>query len=101
MKNIELISETIRNLTECARRRFVPSVVLDLVIPELEKSFSAVSAGGGRGQRVRVLKYMHTANPTKTWSGRGRKPNWLKLAEVSGIKINEFLVKNELRGVGQ
>lgn len=51
-----------------------------------------VAAGGkGRGRRksratspVNPPKYRHPDDPKKTWSGRGRKPGWVKEAEEAG-----------------
>ena len=56
MKDIELISETIKNLTACARRGLVSDAVLALVVPELEKSFTQVSAGAARGAHGRAVE---------------------------------------------
>lgn len=48
--------------------------------------------GGKRGvKRGKVaVKYRHPKDPTKTWTGRGRMPNWL-VAE--GGKRDRFLIK--------
>ena len=51
-----------------------------------------VPAGGkGRGRRksraagpVNPPKYRHPDDPKVTWSGRGRKPQWVKDAEAQG-----------------
>lgn len=50
-----------------------------------------VTGGKGRGKRrlrtsgpVHPPKYRHPTDPKKTWSGRGRKPQWIKEAEDSG-----------------
>jgi DNA-binding protein H-NS len=51
-----------------------------------------VTAGSkGRGRRksraagpVNPPKYRHPTDPRKTWSGRGRKPEWIKEAERDG-----------------
>lgn len=32
---------------------------------------------GGRRRTSRTVKYRHPDNPSLTWSGRGKKPNWL------------------------
>lgn len=36
------------------------------------------------------LRYRHPEDPTKGWSGRGRKPNWLKQWENSGRSLDEL-----------
>ena len=37
-------------------------------------------------------KYRHPANPEQTWTGRGKKPGWLKQALDSGVKIEDFAI---------
>lgn len=43
-------------------------------------------AGGGKKTKSSggVPKYAHPENPEKTWSGRGRQPQWFKDAISSG-----------------
>jgi len=53
--------------------------------------------GGSRGQgklkgtKVSV-KYRNPKNNAETWTGRGRKPNWLVAALKKGQKIESFQV---------
>jgi DNA-binding protein H-NS len=44
-----------------------------------------------KGSKVAV-KYRNPKDATQTWSGRGRKPNWLAAAVKKGQKIESFLV---------
>jgi len=45
----------------------------------------------GRGKSVTV-KYMNPDNRAETWTGRGRKPNWLVAKLSKGAKITDFAV---------
>lgn len=45
----------------------------------------------GRGKSVTV-KYMNPDNRTETWTGRGRKPNWLVAKLSKGAKMGDFAV---------
>ncbi len=47
--------------------------------------------GGRKGSKVAV-KYRNPKNPEETWTGRGRKPNWLSAALSKGQKLESFLV---------
>lgn len=47
--------------------------------------------GGRKGSKVAV-KYRNPKNPDETWTGRGRKPNWLSAALSKGQKLDSFLV---------
>ncbi len=37
-------------------------------------------------------KYRHPENPAATWTGRGRKPQWIRDAEAAGIDIATFAI---------
>lgn len=43
-----------------------------------------------RGKSKNPAKYRNPANPEQTWTGRGRKPQWIKDAEANGIDIETF-----------
>ncbi len=38
-------------------------------------------------------KYFNPANPTDTWSGRGKRPRWFNEALKSGKKEQDLLIK--------
>ena len=44
-----------------------------------------------RGKSVAV-KYMNPDNRSETWTGRGRKPNWLVAKLGKGAKMSDFAV---------
>lgn len=52
---------------------------------------SAPKTKSGRGGLP--PKYAHPENPSKTWSGRGRQPAWIKDGLKKGKKIEAFLIK--------
>lgn len=43
-----------------------------------------------RKTRKAAVKYRNPANPAQTWTGRGRKPNWLVEALEKGNKLERF-----------
>lgn len=45
----------------------------------------------GRGKSASV-KYVNPDNRAETWTGRGRKPNWLVAKPSKGAKITDFAV---------
>ena len=61
-----------------------------------ESGFSLSDLVGGKKQRGRkgsaVVKYRNPKDSSQTWSGRGRKPNWLVEAVKKGAKIESFEV---------
>lgn len=46
----------------------------------------------GRGGKSASVKYMNPDNRAETWTGRGRKPNWLVAKLNKGAKITDFAV---------
>jgi DNA-binding protein H-NS len=50
--------------------------------------------GGKRGGRKATpsAKYRNPKDPSQTWTGRGRKPNWLVEAVGQGAKLESFEV---------
>lgn len=39
-----------------------------------------------------AAKYANPADPSKTWTGRGRQPNWVKEALAAGKSLDEFAI---------
>ncbi|HVV97139.1 MAG TPA: H-NS histone family protein [Rhodanobacteraceae bacterium] len=54
-----------------------------------------VFGGGGRrgGARRKVKpKYRNPADPSQTWTGRGKRPRWFSAALASGRKEKDLLI---------
>jgi DNA-binding protein H-NS len=45
---------------------------------------------GKRGKSKSPAKYRNPADPTQTWSGRGRKPRWIIDAAAAGRDLADF-----------
>jgi DNA-binding protein H-NS len=63
----------------------------------LEHGFSLAELAsiGGSPKRVRSkspAKYRNPADPSQTWSGRGRKPAWIHAAAKAGRDLSAFEV---------
>ncbi len=51
--------------------------------------------GGARGRPSGLdgdAKYRNPADPTQTWSGRGKRPRWLQQALAQGARLEDFAV---------
>lgn len=48
--------------------------------------------GRGRGKSKSAAKYANPDNPSDTWTGRGRKPNWLNTKLSKGAKLQDFAI---------
>jgi DNA-binding protein H-NS len=48
---------------------------------------------GARGRgRPSAAKYVNPDNKSETWTGRGRKPNWLVAKLSKGAKLADFAI---------
>lgn len=48
--------------------------------------------GKGRGRGKSAAKFANPDNRSETWTGRGRKPNWLVARLNKGAKLNDFAI---------
>ncbi len=55
------------------------------------KELSSVAGPRASGKRGKAQpKYRNPSNPEQTWSGLGRKPNWIHEALTSGADITDL-----------
>ena len=50
-------------------------------------SLSELTGAGGKAGRAKspaAVKYRNPEDPTQTWSGRGRRPEWIKALDAAG-----------------
>jgi len=52
--------------------------------------FGATRVAGRGGKSSGVAKYRNPDNPSETWTGRGRKPNWLVARLAKGANVDDF-----------
>ncbi len=48
--------------------------------------------GAAKGKSVGVAKFANPENKSDTWTGRGRKPNWLVDRLKKGAKLSDFAI---------
>lgn len=56
------------------------------------EELTATASGRGRGKAKakRPAKFRNPDDPNQTWTGRGRKPQWIKAAEEAGLDLSKF-----------
>lgn len=53
----------------------------------------ALHSGKGKKTATKAAaKYANPADPSQTWTGRGRKPAWVKQALESGKSIDDLMI---------
>ena len=80
-----------------ARQRERADVLIRMEQLASKSGFSLNELVGGRGKgkgkgTVGVAKYANPDNRAETWTGRGRKPNWLIAKLKKGSKLNDFTI---------
>lgn len=79
--------------TAIAARKAEDAKALKAQLAELAKKngFSVDELFGNRKKNAKAeIKFRNPKNPAETWTGRGRKPNWLVAAVKRGTKIESF-----------
>lgn len=57
-----------------------------------EFGFSLDDVMSAKGASKGVPKYANPSDPSKTWTGRGRQPAWIKDALAKGKKLEDFAI---------
>ncbi len=91
----EALDKEIENTKKHARSEAIAQVralmsEYGLTAADLNSKGTAKKGGARSGGKV-AIKYRNEATGD-TWSGRGLRPNWLKVALASGRKIDDFAV---------
>ncbi|MFP1645316.1 H-NS histone family protein [Pontitalea aquivivens] len=71
--------EALAELEDVARR-------MGFSLPEL------MAMQGGRKRKPGTAKYANPADPAQTWTGRGRKPNWVTQALNAGKSLSDLAI---------
>ena len=54
---------------------------------------TGLSPARGKGRKSKSpAKYRNPADPSQTWSGKGRKPDWFKAAEATGRSAADLAI---------
>lgn len=93
LKDLIDLDSRLQKAIVAARERDRAEVKTRIETMVSEAGFSVSELYGGRGGRKvpSAAKYANPDNRTETWTGRGRKPNWLVEALKKGQKLDSFL----------
>ena len=58
-----------------------------------KRGFKLQELMGGRGKgKMTIAKYANPEDSSQTWTGRGRKPNWLVAKLKRGASMSDFAI---------
>lgn len=76
-----------------ARKKAEARAELEARAKELGFSLSEIAdANSGRSRGPVLAKYRNPADPTQTWSGRGRKPKWVGEQLAAGKSMDDLAI---------
>lgn len=84
------VNAALRNFDD--RRKKEAQSKLETMAKEMGFSLSDFQSAKKSKASGGVPKYVHPENPSKTWSGRGRQPQWFKDALASGRKEGDLAI---------
>ncbi|WP_111657810.1 H-NS family nucleoid-associated regulatory protein [Isoalcanivorax indicus] len=61
-------------------------------IEELLGLTTGASGAGGKVRKPAAVKFRHPQNESLTWTGRGKRPNWLQDELAKGEKLEDFAI---------
>jgi DNA-binding protein H-NS len=83
----------LQNAIPAARERERAQIKQEMAALAEKRGFSLRDLMGGRGKgKVSIPKYVNPHDPSQTWTGRGRKPNWLIAKVKKGAKLEQFAI---------
>jgi DNA-binding protein H-NS len=56
----------------------------------ISELFGEMRGHGAKNKSVGIAKYANPEDKSDTWTGRGRKPNWLVARLKKGAKLSDF-----------
>ncbi|MBS0124664.1 H-NS family nucleoid-associated regulatory protein [Thetidibacter halocola] len=72
-----------------ARRRAAAKRAAELAAKEYGFTLDEVIGAGTKGSKG-APRFANPADPSQTWTGRGRQPNWVKDAMAAGKSLDDL-----------
>lgn len=93
LKELLELEAKVQKAISAARDRERSEVKQALAVMAEKRGFSVNELFGGRGRgKSSAAKYVNPDNRAETWTGRGRKPNWLVAKLKKGADISDFAI---------
>jgi DNA-binding protein H-NS len=93
LKDLLELESKVQKAISAARDRERSEVKQALAQLAEKRGFSVSELFGGKGRgKSTAAKFINPDNKSETWTGRGRKPNWLVAKLGKGAKITDFAI---------
>lgn len=95
LKELIALQSDVEHAILAARQRERQEVLAKMEELAQDAGFSINELVGGKGRgkgkaSISAAKYVNPDNRTETWTGRGRKPNWLVAKLNKGANLEDF-----------
>jgi DNA-binding protein H-NS len=81
-----------RKLAEARKAAEEAVRALGFSLDEVLGGGAAPKARGRKAAKAGEARYRNPANPSQTWTGRGRQPGWIKDGLKAGKSMGEFAI---------
>jgi len=85
------VENAIRTYQDRERKRALAA--LEEKAQEMGYSLSELTTAGTKSRKVHPAKYRHPEDASKTWSGRGRQPQWIKEILAADGNLDDYLIR--------
>ena len=93
LKQLLDLESQVKSAIASTRERDRAEVKKAMVELAEKRGFSLQELMGGRGKgKISVAKYANPEDASQTWTGRGRKPNWLVAKLKRGASMSDFAI---------
>lgn len=92
MPELKKLQKDVATAIDTFRERQKDEARAKLEAQAREMGFNLVDLVGGAKRKAKSApaKYRHPENPALTWSGRGRRPNWVTSALNEGKSLEDL-----------
>ena len=92
LKQLLELEAKLQSAIHGARERERAEVKQEMAALAEKRGFSLRDLMGKGKGKVNVAKYANPDDPAQTWTGRGRKPNWLIAKVKKGAKLEQLAI---------
>lgn len=96
LKELQILQAQVEEQIEIATIQSREDVLIQISQLAEDAGFTLSELIGKRGKgkgKISVAKYQDPDNPAYTWTGRGRKPNWLLERVGQGFEPEDFEIR--------
>ncbi|SDI99155.1 H-NS family nucleoid-associated regulatory protein [Lutimaribacter saemankumensis] len=93
LDELKSLQKQVSRAIESYKERQRQKALAELEVKAQEMGFTLNDLlGGKKSKKSGIPKYRHPDDPTVTWTGKGRRPDWVKEALSKGKSLDDLLI---------